>query len=81
MAVGKERIKDGKRIVRVNCWEFYHCPPARQLLCPAFTQDSGRACWSVAGTLCEGMTQGLDEKRISSCKKCDFYQQVLTGGL
>jgi len=78
---GNGQVKEGKRTVQVNCWDFYHCPRERQLLCPAFTEDSGRACWSVAGTLCGGAVQGLNAKTIGSCERCDFYHQVKTSGL
>ena len=54
--------------------------------CPAATEErlngihdgknSGRACWTVAGTLCGGKTQGTHAAKQKVCQKCDFYQQV-----
>ena len=56
-------------------------------ICPAATEErldgihgglnSGRACWVVAGTLCEGEIQGIFSDKYGTCKECDFYQIVL----
>ena len=57
-------------------------------ICPASTEEiidgihggknAGRACWAVAGTMCEGKTQGTFAKKIGICSLCDFYQMVRT---
>jgi len=39
--------------------------------------NGGRACWAIAGTLCGGETQGSFAVKISGCRECDFYQQIL----
>jgi len=39
-------------------------------------KNAGRACWVVAGTLCNGTPQGTFARKYSACKKCDFYQLV-----
>ncbi len=71
--------KNGKSRTLVNCWDFYHCPRERRLVCPAFQQEAGRSCWSVAGTLCEGNGRGVNAKKIGTCSGCDFYRQVRAG--
>jgi len=38
--------------------------------------NSGRACWTVAGTLCGGNVQGTHAAKHDACQKCDFYKQV-----
>ncbi len=38
--------------------------------------NSGRACWVVAGTHCGGTVQGSFAKKITACKRCDFYAKV-----
>jgi len=73
--------KNGKRIVMVNCWDFYHCPRERQLACPAFHQDAGRSCWSVSGTLCGGEATGVNTMMPGTCSVCDFYLQVRAGDM
>ncbi len=55
-------------------------------VCPASTntvldgvhngKDAGRACWVVAGTMCNGKVQGLFAQKYNDCKLCDFYQKV-----
>lgn len=36
----------------------------------------GRACWVVAGTYCNGKTQGTFAHKHIECFKCDFYEYV-----
>jgi hypothetical protein len=40
-------------------------------------KNGGRACWAIAGTLCEGKVQGSIAKKIGDCLKCEFYKQVI----
>ena len=55
-------------------------------VCPAASENkldgvhggmnAGRACWVVAGTLCQGNVQGSYAHKYTSCNSCDFYQEV-----
>jgi hypothetical protein len=55
-------------------------------VCPASTtptfdglnggKNAGRACWLLAGTLCEGEVQGSFALKYRNCFQCDFYQLV-----
>ncbi len=63
----------------LNCWEFKKCgreaggvKVAEMGICPAYP-DHGRACASMAGTLCGGKVQGSYAKKISNCQQCEFY--------
>jgi hypothetical protein len=59
---------------------------ARVIVCPAATEtkltgvhggeNSGRACWVVAGTMCEGEVQGTFAQKYKNCEQCDFYMAV-----
>jgi hypothetical protein len=54
------------------------CPAAVE---PAFNgfnlgTNSGRTCWLVAGTFCDGKAMGTFAKKQASCKSCDFYKKV-----
>jgi hypothetical protein len=50
-------------------------------VCPASTNsrlhgvhggiNSGRACWVVSGTMCDGEIQGTFANKFSSCKQCE----------
>lgn len=70
---------------KVNCWEFHECcQPGQE--CPARKQSrydgvnngtaSGRFCWAVAGTLCEGEIVCTKAKELKSCIDCLFYGLV-----
>jgi serine/threonine protein kinase len=55
-------------------------------ICPAAADRSwdginsgkcgGRICWAVAGTFCDGCTQGSYVDKRPSCLDCNFYQMV-----
>ncbi len=57
-------------------------------VCPAATMEAldgthggsngGRACWVIAGTLCDGEVQGTFSKKSLNCRSCDFYKLVET---
>jgi len=56
-------------------------------VCPAATDErldsihggknSGRACWVIAGTFCEGALQGSFAQKYRDCTTCEFYRQVM----
>jgi eukaryotic-like serine/threonine-protein kinase len=39
-------------------------------------KNGGRACWGIAGTLCEGEVQGNYSEKIGDCVRCEFYRLV-----
>jgi hypothetical protein len=55
-------------------------------VCPAATNEefdkihgghnAGRACWAIAGTVCEGRVQDTLAKKYKKCGQCDFYTIV-----
>lgn len=55
-------------------------------VCPVTTEErldgihggfnGGRACWALAGTLCQGEVQGTFAQKYRNCEVCDFYQMV-----
>ena len=55
-------------------------------VCPASTEErldgknsgknSGRACWVVTGTFCEGEIQGSHSDKETNCLECDFFWKV-----
>ncbi len=56
-------------------------------VCPAATDErldgihggknSGRTCWVIAGTFCEGDVQGTFAQKYRDCTMCEFYRQVM----
>lgn len=61
---------------KLNCWEFKKCGRDRTHDCPAVTENSGKMCWLVAGTMCGGETQGTFVEKAGNCKRCNFYAYV-----
>jgi hypothetical protein len=55
-------------------------------ICPAATDkgldgahngvNAGRACWVIAGTMCEGKVHGTYAQKLGDCELCDFYALV-----
>ena len=58
------------------CWEYKKCGRDTDRSCPAVTQNAGRACWLVAGTMCGGEVQGSAAQKLGNCRDCDFYSKV-----
>ncbi len=38
--------------------------------------SAGRACWVVAGTMCDGRSQGTFAQKSGECGACRFYNRV-----
>ncbi|MHB8882726.1 MAG: two-CW domain-containing protein [Thermodesulfovibrionales bacterium] len=61
-----------------------HCPRKRkkcrqgtEVSClPAFRPG---VCWVVGGTYCDGRVQGTFAQKCEDCRKCSFYQKVVSG--
>ena len=39
-------------------------------------EHAGRFCWHLAGTLCDGKSQGSFVEELMDCFRCEFCQQV-----
>lgn len=39
-------------------------------------KNGGRACWVIAGTLCQGNIQGSYAAKYKNCTECEFYLAV-----
>jgi hypothetical protein len=67
--------------------ELAGCNSAKEGVCPASVDIrlegvhngicAGRACWVVAGTMCEDRVMGTFAQKYKDCTRCDFYQAVL----
>ncbi len=68
-----ERIPGGAKAAELGI-----CPAAVESHTTGMNRglNGGRACWAIAGTLCDGVVQGTFASKISSCLKCKFYQLV-----
>ena len=60
---------------------------SKVFVCPAATDtrfhgknsghNAGRACWVVARSFCKKQANGVFDKEIGDCTKCDFFQLVV----
>jgi signal transduction histidine kinase len=61
------------------CWEALRCGRAGADVtdpCPAWPHF-GRACWAVAGTLCEGKVRGTQANILGDCGDCGFFRETV----
>ena len=54
------------------------CPAASTFACHRVNNgiNGGRACWAIAGTMCDGEVQASVVDKIKGCANCDFFHQV-----
>lgn len=57
------------------------CPAAREERLNGVHggKNAGRACWAVAGTLCDGEVQGTFALKYRLCGECGFFRYVVRG--
>jgi hypothetical protein len=53
------------------CWEVKKCPSALREKCPAWEFQSGRLCWFINGTVCEGVVHKDWRAKMHICRKCE----------
>lgn len=71
------RMRDADRKIH-NCWRIKRCPPARRRRCPAWEFRSGKWCWFITGTICEGKVQGKWQEKIKICRSCEVLGPLLS---
>jgi len=59
------------------CWIQKKCPRERKKKCPAWKFKTGRLCWFITGTLCEGNLYASWSDKIEHCKKCELFKPIL----
>lgn len=61
-----------------NTGELGICPAALEIRTDTINEgkNGGRACWAVAGTLCQGVVDGKFNSKVATCMLCDFYTTV-----
>ncbi|MCK5114164.1 MAG: hypothetical protein KAR11_05315 [Phycisphaerae bacterium] len=58
--------------------EFGACPAARSSEYDGINGGlySGRFCWMIPGTFCDGKSHGSLVEKLAQCLKCEFFRQV-----
>ena len=59
------------------CWVIKKCLPERKKQCPAWEFQSGRLCWFINGTMCEGKIQRDWQKKMRICRSCEVIAGLL----
>jgi hypothetical protein len=59
------------------CWVIKKCLPERKKQCPAWEFQSGRLCWFINGTMCEGKIQRDWQKKMKICRQCEVIISLL----
>ncbi|HJX12333.1 MAG TPA: helix-turn-helix transcriptional regulator [Dehalococcoidales bacterium] len=60
-----------------TCWEIKGCPEDWRQDCTAWEFNAGRFCWFINGTRCQGQVQPGWKEKISICRKCAVFRQML----
>ncbi|MDI6711072.1 MAG: methyl-accepting chemotaxis protein [Bacillota bacterium] len=63
-------------MAKENCWEIMQCPESDRTRCPAYTEQKGRRCWRLAGTLCGGREQKTVVEKLQNCLQCKAYHRI-----
>ncbi|MBO8128374.1 MAG: methyl-accepting chemotaxis protein [Peptococcaceae bacterium] len=63
-------------MAKITCWEVNQCPEEKKQRCPAFTQDLGRRCWRVSGTVCEDDSEKTVAEKLPRCLECEVYNKI-----
>jgi signal transduction histidine kinase len=69
--------QDDAALAQPACWEAVRCGRAGADAadpCPAWP-NFGRACWAIAGTLCEGRVRGTQAAILGDCGDCGFFRE------
>lgn len=68
----------GRELGGKRAYELGVCPASTYIWLDGFHggRNAGRACWIVAGTMCNGEVRGTFAEKHKSCGKCEFYNMV-----
>ena len=58
---------------RKSCWVIKKCSPDQKAQCPAWEFKSGKLCWFINGTICEGSVQKSWKKKMQVCRSCEVF--------
>ena len=59
------------------CWVIRKCPMEIRQNCPAWEFQVGNLCWFISGTICQGKAQKSWREKITLCRKCNVFGNML----
>lgn len=73
-----EYTRCGRELGGINEAELGICPASTYLPLDGVHDGvaSGRSCWVVAGTMCDGDPSGTFAEKLGDCRECGFYDLV-----
>ena len=73
-----EYMKCGRELGGKNVEEMGCCPASTENIDDGLNngKNSGRFCWTIAGTYCKGKIQGIYAQKLKDCMQCPFYKKV-----
>jgi hypothetical protein len=69
--------KQGATGNKKNCWTIKKCPPERKKQCPAWEFNTGKLCWFINGTICEGYSRRNWQEKMRICRTCEVFDHLL----
>ena len=70
------RARDGHSRQK-PCWTIKKCPPSRKKQCPAWEFRSGKLCWFINGTICEGTPHKNWKEKMEVCRTCEVLTAMI----
>jgi hypothetical protein len=71
--------KCGRELGGKYSLELGVCPASMDVMLDGVHEgvNAGRACWVLAGTMCNGEVTGTFAQKYNDCRQCDFYSTVM----
>jgi len=66
----------GSSKVNKPCWVIKKCPSEKKKQCPAWEFKSGKLCWFINGTICDGIVHKNWEEKMKVCRSCEVLKSV-----
>jgi hypothetical protein len=63
---------------RSPCWKIRRCPSELKLRCPAWEFQTGKLCWFINGTICEGIVHKNWREKMKLCRDCDVFSHLFS---
>ena len=65
------------RKARKPCWVQKKCPPEYKNQCPAWEFQTGKLCWFINGTICDGVVHRDWKQKMQVCRSCEVLRSML----
>ncbi len=59
------------------CWAIKKCPPKKKKECPAWEFKSGKLCWFINGTICDGIVYKDWKEKMKLCRSCEVFANIM----